>query len=87
MSDIATTLRKICAAFNARDLDQIMAFFADDCALEMPRGPEPWGTRYEGKDTCAEAWQLASKIYLMCPTAMLSTSSIRRQTPACRNVC
>ena len=27
-----------------------MAFFADDCVLEMPRGPEPWGTRYEGKD-------------------------------------
>ena len=50
MSDIAATLRKICAAFNARDLDQIMAFFAEDCVLEMPRGPEPWGTRYEGKD-------------------------------------
>jgi ketosteroid isomerase-like protein len=48
MSDIAT-LREICAAFNAHDLDAIMAFFADDCVLEMPRGPEAWGTRYEGK--------------------------------------
>ena len=25
-----------------------MSFFAPDCVLEMPRGPEPWGTRFEG---------------------------------------
>jgi ketosteroid isomerase-like protein len=49
MSDLATTLRKICAAFNAHDLDEIMGFFADDCVLELPRGTQPWGTRYEGK--------------------------------------
>lgn len=50
MSDIAEALRKICAAFNEHELDQIMAFFADDCVLELPRGPDPWGTRYEGKE-------------------------------------
>jgi ketosteroid isomerase-like protein len=50
MRNIETTLRKICAAFNAHDLDKIMTFFADDCVLELPRGREPWGTRYEGKD-------------------------------------
>jgi ketosteroid isomerase-like protein len=39
----------LCEAFNAHDLDRIMAFFADDCVLEMPRGGEPWGARFEGK--------------------------------------
>jgi ketosteroid isomerase-like protein len=47
--DIRATLIELCDAFNAHDLDRIMSFFADDCVLEMPRGSEPWGTRYEGK--------------------------------------
>ena len=50
MSDIGTTLRKICAAFNAHDLGKIMTFFADDCVLELPKGRDPWGTRYEGRE-------------------------------------
>jgi ketosteroid isomerase-like protein len=47
--DIRTTLIGLCEAFNAHDLDRIMAFFADDCVLEMPRGDKPWGSRFEGK--------------------------------------
>ena len=47
--DIRSTLKELCAAFNAHDLDRIMAFFADDCVLEMPRGNQPWGSRAEGK--------------------------------------
>jgi ketosteroid isomerase-like protein len=43
------TLKEILAAFNRHDLDAIMAFFAEDCVMEMPRGPHPWGTRYIGK--------------------------------------
>jgi ketosteroid isomerase-like protein len=43
------TLKAIAAAFNAHDLDAIMEFFADDCTMEMPRGPEPWGQRFTGK--------------------------------------
>ena len=50
------TLKAIAKAFNAHDLDAIMEFFADDCSLDMPRGPEPWGrgvrealaTRFKG---------------------------------------
>jgi hypothetical protein len=42
------TLQAILAAFNDHDLDRIMSFFADDCVLEMPRGPDPWGTRCIG---------------------------------------
>ena len=43
------TLKQLVAAFNAHDLDAVMDFFADDCELLMPRGPEPWGQRYVGK--------------------------------------
>ena len=43
------TLKAIANAFNDHDLDRIMAFFADDCSLDMPRGPDPWGQRFTGK--------------------------------------
>ena len=36
-------------AFNAHDVDAIMSFFAEDCILDMPRGPAPGGTRLVGK--------------------------------------
>jgi ketosteroid isomerase-like protein len=52
----ATTdiLRAFLAAFNAHDLDAIMAFFAEDCEFDMPRGPDPWGKRYVGKAAVRE---------------------------------
>jgi ketosteroid isomerase-like protein len=53
------TLKAIAAAFNAHDLDAIMEFFADDCALEMPRGRDPWGQRFIGKAAVREG--LASR--------------------------
>ena len=48
------TLKAIADAFNAHDLDAIMAFFAEDCSLDMPRGPDPWGRRLEGRDAVRE---------------------------------
>jgi ketosteroid isomerase-like protein len=48
------TLEAFLAAFNAHDLDAIMGFFADDCEFLMPRGTEPWGTRYVGKAAVRE---------------------------------
>jgi ketosteroid isomerase-like protein len=48
------TLKAILAAFNAHDLDAIMEFFGDDCSFDMPRGPDPWGTRYTGKAAVRE---------------------------------
>jgi ketosteroid isomerase-like protein len=47
--DIRSALTELCDAFNAHDLDRIMALFADDCVLEMPRGSEPWGARFAGR--------------------------------------
>jgi ketosteroid isomerase-like protein len=48
------TLQAITDAFNAHDLDAIMEFFADDCSLDMPRGPDAWGTRLVGKAAVRE---------------------------------
>ena len=48
------TLKAIADAFNAHDLDAIMEFFADDCSLDMPRGPDPWGKRFTGKAAVRE---------------------------------
>lgn len=61
MDDVisADTLKAILAAFNAHDLDAIMEFFDEDCSLDMPRGPEPWGARYHGKASVRDA--LASR--------------------------
>ena len=43
------TLRAIADAFNRHDLDAIMAFFTEDAVFESPRGPDPFGRRFEGK--------------------------------------
>ena len=53
--DIRSTLRELCEAFNAHDLDRIMTFFLDDCVLEMSRGNDPWGSRFQGKQNVREA--------------------------------
>ena len=42
-------LTEVLDAFNRHDLDAIMALFAEDCVLETPRGPDPWGRRFVGK--------------------------------------
>ena len=57
MSTVTTTagptpalMKEINAAFNARDVDRIMSFFADDATFLMARGPEPVGRRVHGRD-------------------------------------
>ena len=46
---IVGTLKELVNAFNQHDLDAIMNFFAEDCTLDMPRGPDPWGSRLHGR--------------------------------------
>lgn len=43
-------LREVLDAFNRHDLDAIMSYFAEDCVFESPRGQDPWGTRFAGRD-------------------------------------
>jgi uncharacterized protein (TIGR02246 family) len=42
-------MAEINAAFNSRDVDRIMTFFAEDCTFLMARGPEPVGRRVHGR--------------------------------------
>jgi len=42
-------LLQINAAFNSRDVNRIMAFFAEDATFLMARGHEPCGRRVRGK--------------------------------------
>lgn len=53
--DIRSTLVELCEAFNAHDLERIMSLFADDCVLEMPRGADPWGSRFVGRQSLRDA--------------------------------
>lgn len=53
----AALLQGFLDAFNAHDVDAIMAFFADDCVMEMPRGPGPGGRRLVGKTEVREGIQ------------------------------
>jgi steroid delta-isomerase-like uncharacterized protein len=44
-------------AFNAHDVDAVMSFFAEDCVMDMPRGPGPGGRRLVGKERVREGIQ------------------------------
>jgi ketosteroid isomerase-like protein len=54
MNDDRRSLDEVLVAvldgFNRHDLEGILEHFADDAVFESPRGPHPFGTRYEGKD-------------------------------------
>ena len=50
-------LESILDAFNSRDVDAVMAFFDEDCVLETPRGPDPWGSRHRGSAAVRTALQ------------------------------
>ena len=54
MADVPT-LDALLDAFNAHDLDHVMSLFTEDCVLEMPRGPDPWGTRCVGPEAVRDA--------------------------------
>ncbi len=49
MADV-NTLKNFLDAFNRHDLDGIMEFFTEDCSMDLPRGKNPWGTRFIGKE-------------------------------------
>jgi ketosteroid isomerase-like protein len=50
------TLREIAAGFDTHNLDRIMRHFSDDAVFEGPRGPEPWGWRFVGREAIREAF-------------------------------
>ena len=52
-----SVLQEFLDAFNAHDVDAIMSFFAEDCVLDMPRGPGPGGRRLVGREQVREGIQ------------------------------
>ena len=47
-------LERMLDGFNRHDLDAIMSLFVEDCVFESPRGPDPWGRRFEGRAAVRE---------------------------------
>ena len=47
---ILLALDGLAKGFNAHDINAIMSYFAEDCSLDLPRGPEAHGTRYVGRE-------------------------------------
>jgi ketosteroid isomerase-like protein len=54
--DAMEMLRSITAAFDGHDVDGILRHFADDAVFEAPRGPDPWGQRFAGKEEIRKAF-------------------------------
>ena len=50
-------LQALLDAFNAHDVDAIMAFFTDDCVFVTPRGPAPGGHRMVGQEQVRRGFQ------------------------------
>ncbi len=49
-------LRSIAASFDRHDLEGILRHFADDAIFEAPRGPDPWGQRFVGREEVRDAF-------------------------------
>ena len=47
---ILAALDGLAAGFNAHDIEAIMGFFAEECSLDLPRGPDAHGSRCVGRD-------------------------------------
>jgi ketosteroid isomerase-like protein len=54
--DALWMLKAIATAFDAHDLEAIMAHVGDDAVFEAPRGADPWGTRFTGPASIREAF-------------------------------
>jgi ketosteroid isomerase-like protein len=54
--DAMQMIKAIAMAFDAHDLDAILAHFADDAIFESPRGPHRYGERFVGKASVREAF-------------------------------
>jgi ketosteroid isomerase-like protein len=56
-ADVLDVIARFNAAFDARDVDAVMALMTDDCAFETT-APGPDGVRHEGAQAVRAAWEL-----------------------------
>jgi hypothetical protein len=59
--DNEATLVRLAEGFRRKDVDSILAEFADDGVLETFTGPDPCGERYAGKTAIRAALEHAFK--------------------------
>jgi ketosteroid isomerase-like protein len=50
-----TVLERMAEGFSRKDIDQIVACFAEDGVFETSQGPDPWGERFQGRAAIREA--------------------------------
>ena len=62
-------------AFNAHDLDVIMSFFAEDCVIDMPRGPGPGAGGWWARTRSGRASGRGSTASRTSTTATTATGS------------
>ncbi len=48
-ASLIAKLEGLADAFNRHDTDAVLDFFADHCTMNMPRGTQPCGRRFEGR--------------------------------------
>ncbi len=53
----AERLQALFDAFNRHDIDAVMSFFADDVVFDGAAGSEVHGTRFQGREAVASAFQ------------------------------
>ena len=53
--NVIEKLNQLADAFQSKDMDRILACFADDCVFYWPRGPHPRGRRLAGKTELRDA--------------------------------
>ncbi|MQT15325.1 nuclear transport factor 2 family protein [Segnochrobactrum spirostomi] len=64
MSDsVVKMLEAFSAAWNAHDLDTLMALSTDDCEFWASAGPDELGTRYVGQQAVAGAYRALFDFY------------------------
>ena len=54
--DAMEMLKEISAAFDKHDMEGILRHFAADAVFEGPRGPDPWGQRFVGREAIRAAF-------------------------------
>ena len=59
-------LGAFCDAWNLHDIDGLMSFMSDNCVFDSAAGPDPWGTRYSGRDEVRAGYE---KIFNTFPDA------------------
>jgi SnoaL-like domain len=79
--EIRKKLAELRDAFNTHDLDRIMACFADDCVLEMPKGNSHLGHASRAKPISGKVLLPGSREFRMSIMATLNISWIWNLIP------